>query len=274
MEAKYNAKHAREILEPCGVLEEFVLLDDRGVWPAVDRDILMQAETEGLRWQPADELEWKPGAPDIDDTPMLPLPFTARELTAFMLAGSGALVSSFYGDWNNGPDQGSLNNIDPKSGARRALVEAFAAYRLAQENVGALDLSAQTRRDAAHKAYWREPSNTLLKEFDEAQKEWDVAYQTWLNSMVRELLASDSIQSKTEPQSATPPAPAGTAKVWTPKRKEEARAMLNKLRADGVRDFAKRTAESFDVSTARLNVVLGEGETKAKPKERASYWPT
>lgn len=70
-----------------------------------------------------------------------------------------------------------------------------------------MDLSAQTRRDAAHKAYWKEPSNeALLKEFDEAQKSWDVAYQTWLNSMVRELLAPDNTQSKTDPKADTPPA--------------------------------------------------------------------
>ncbi len=66
-------------------------------------------------------------------------------------------------------------------------------------------------------------------------------------------------------------APAGTATVWTPERKTEARAMLNKHRSDGVRDFARRTAKSFNVSAARLNMVLGEKTPKQSAK-KASVW--
>ena len=75
----------------------------------------------------------------------------------------------------------------------------------------------------------------------------------------------------TKPHADTESAPAGTATVWTPERKAEARAMLNKLRVDGVRDFARRTAASFHVSPARLRVVLRE-KTPKKPAKKAGLW--
>lgn len=153
MEAKYNARHAKEILEPCDVLENLVLLDDSGVWPAVERDMLMQAETEVLRWRPARELQSELGAPEVSDTPMLPMPFTGRELAAFMLHGAGVFVAEFYGDWDSGPDLQSLNHINPDSRARMAVVEAFAAYHLAQGLVGKLDIELQNRADALQREY-------------------------------------------------------------------------------------------------------------------------
>ena len=70
----------------------------------------------------------------------------------------------------------------------------------------------------------------------------------------------------------TEAAPAGTVTVWTPERKANARKMLDKLRSQGVRDFARRTAESFNVSTTRLNTVLGKGKPQKKPKKITSPW--
>ena len=158
MEAKYNLKHAKEILEPCGLLGEnqrgkYLRIKKRGVMPAIKRDLLLQTETEGLRWRPARQLQLLPGAPEVKGTPMLPNPFTARELAAFMLEGAGALVADFYGEWDDGPDPDSLRAIDPDSKARRAVTEAFTAYRLAIEKVGKYDMDALARRDAAHTAY-------------------------------------------------------------------------------------------------------------------------
>ena len=70
----------------------------------------------------------------------------------------------------------------------------------------------------------------------------------------------------------TEAAPAGTVTVWTPERKADARKMLDKLRSQGVRDFARRTAEYFNVSTTRLNTVLGKGKPQKKPKKITSHW--
>jgi len=71
-------------------------------------------------------------APDCKDTPALPFPFDARDLAAFMLDGVGAFVADYYGDWEDGPETESLNDIDPSNNyARRAVREAFDAYRQA-----------------------------------------------------------------------------------------------------------------------------------------------
>ena len=187
------------------------------------------------------------------DAPVLPEQFTANQLAAHMLDGAGTSVTTYYGDWNSGPNTGSLNDLNIL--ARLALTGAYAAYRLAQEKVGALDLSAQTRRNAAHKAYWKEPSNeALLKEFDEAQKSWDVAYQTWLNLMVRELLAPDNTQSKTEPLAETPPAPVVDAwSVKKPQRYGGYTAPLHALLTTAYRNgkpcpTARDVVEAFRVS--------------------------
>lgn len=201
MEAKYNLKHAKEILEPCGLLGEnqrgkYLRIKKRGVMPAIKRDLLLLNETDGLRWRPARQLQLLPGAPEVKGTPMLPNPFTARELAAFMLEGAGALVADFYGEWDDGPDPESLRAIDPDSKARRAVTEAFTAYRLAIEKVGKYDMDALARRDAAHTAYWKSSNDKALsKAFEDAQAEWDAAHQAWLTKMVRCLL---------EPQAAAP----------------------------------------------------------------------
>ena len=257
MEAKYNLKHAKEILEPCGLLGEnqrgkYLRIKKRGVMPAIKRDLLLQTETEGLRWRPARQLQLLPGAPEVKGTPMLPNPFTARELAAFMLEGAGALVADFYGEWDDGPDPESLRAIDPDSKARRAVTEAFTAYRLAIEKVGKYDMDALARRDAAHTAYWKSSNDkALLKAFEDAEAEWDAAYQAWLTKMVRCLL---------EPQAE---APAPVANRGTPKALTEAQeAEIVRLydRSHGV--SVNALAKQFSVSNPTIDKALRRAGVK------------
>ena len=84
---------------------------------------------------------------------MLPNPFTARELAAFMLDGTGSLVAHCYGERDDGPDPDSLRAIDPDSKARRAVTEAFTAYREAEGIVGPYPRALQADADRARKAY-------------------------------------------------------------------------------------------------------------------------
>ena len=257
MEAKYNLKHAKEILEPCGLLGEnqrgkYLRIKKRGVMPAIKRDLLLQTETEGLRWRPARQLQLLPGAPEVKGTPMLPNPFTARELAAFMLEGAGALVADFYGEWDDGPDPESLRAIDPDSKARRAVTEAFTAYRLAIEKVGKYDMDALARRDAAHTAYWKSSNDKALsKAFEDARAEWDAAHQAWLTKMVRCLL---------EPQAA---APAPVANRGTPKALTEAQeAEIVRLydRSHGV--SVNALAKQFSVSNPTIDKALRRAGVK------------
>ena len=129
----FSRTDAEEILKPCGVGKYLEYTDD-GIWPAVQRDLNMVAETELLRWRPARELQERPDAPKVTDTPMLPFPFTANDLAAFMLNGIGALIGEFYGDWSEQaePDPQMLQHIDPDSEGRRALIDAYAAYQAAK----------------------------------------------------------------------------------------------------------------------------------------------
>ncbi len=178
------------------------MIDERGVQPAVmnykDAERLgLVPEYKLLSWKPVMAFQDDQNAPDCKDTPALPFPFDARDLAAFMLDGVGAFVADYYGDWEDGPETESLNDIDPSNNyARRAVTEAFTAYRMAIEKVGKYDMDALARRDAAHTAYWKSSNDKALsKAFEDAQAEWDAAYQAWLTKMVRCLL---------EPQAAAP----------------------------------------------------------------------
>ena len=260
MEAKYNLKHAKEILEPCGLLGEnqrgkYLRIKKRGVMPAIKRDLLLQTETEGLRWRPARQLQLLPGAPEVKGTPMLPNPFTARELAAFMLEGAGALVADFYGEWDDGPDPESLRAIDPDSKARRAVTEAFTAYRLAIEKVGKYDMDALARRDAAHTAYWKSSNDkALLKAFEDAEAEWDAAYQAWLTKMVRCLL---------EPQAA---APAPVAGIATNNATPDPERRLARLRALGGDAIYRRGEWKITGISALVASEKGEGRKRCDEK--------
>ena len=196
----YNRGHADALLAPCGEVAPW-RIDDRGVWPAHSdykdaKRLGLESEHELLSWKPVMVFQDDQNAPDCKDTPALPFPFDARDLAAFMLDGVGAFVAD-YGDWEDGPETERLNDIDPSNNyARRAVREAFDAYRLAIEKVGKYDMDALARRDAAHTAYWKSSNDkALLKAFEDAEAEWDAAYQAWLTKMVRCLL---------EPQAAAP----------------------------------------------------------------------
>ena len=197
----YRKEHAEALLLPCGEGGRWVI-DERGVQPAVmnykDAERLgLVPEYKLLSWKPVMAFQDDQNAPDCKDTPALPFPFDARDLAAFMLDGVGAFVADYYGDWEDGPETECLNDIDPSNNyARRAVREAFDAYRLAIEKVGKYDMDALARRDAAHTAYWKSSNDkALLKAFEDAEAEWDAAYQAWLTKMVRCLL---------EPQAAAP----------------------------------------------------------------------
>lgn len=272
MENQYNKGHAKEILEPCGLLGDCLKIKKSGVWPAFKRGKLMKAETEGLRWRPTRQMQRIPSAPEVKKTPMLPNPFNARELAAFMLAGTGARVADFYGDWSDGPDPDSLDDIDPDSNARRAVIEAFAAYRLAIEKVGQWDADALARRDAAGKAHWGSGNDkALLKAFDDAQAEWDAAHQAWLTAMVVCLLETKPQAATEAPaaQTAATPAPLvakGNTQAWTvskPQRGGAYRTPLYRLIAAAYRDGGPRPTARDVVEAWRIN----------KPAEVAQVLP-
>lgn len=64
----------------------------------------------------------------------------------------------------------------------------------------------------------------------------------------------------------------GTMKVWTPERKEDARAMRDELRGQGNKAFAANTAAFFGVSAKRLRDVLNDKPKKAPGKKAKGVW--
>lgn len=140
----YRQGHAEALLLPCDEGSCWVI-DERGVWPAAGdykeaERLGLVPEYEVLSWKPTMAFKDDQNAPDCKDTPALPFPFDARDLAAFMLAGVGAVVADFYGDWGDGPERESLDDIDPSDNyARRAVREAFDAYREAKRAIGCQD---------------------------------------------------------------------------------------------------------------------------------------
>ncbi len=160
----YGKAQAKEILKYCK-LGEYLTIDDRGVWPGVDRDDMLKGDTELLRWKPARVFRNDPNPPDVANTPSLPFPFSAKKLAAFMLSGTGALVVGFYGVWQDGPDPDSLAEIDIDCNlARTALVGVYAAYREAEKRVDALDANFWKRAAAARRRYNDARSAALERE--------------------------------------------------------------------------------------------------------------
>jgi hypothetical protein len=215
----FKKKHAREILEQCGI-NEYYKIDKLGVWPKAKRD--KTDELNLFRWRPARIFRGEPGASEVAATPMLPFPFTAHQLAAFMLEGVGALVSGFYGDYESGPDLASLNAIDEDSNARTAIEQAYAARREAEKTVGACPLAFEAAAEYARKAHnvanqeateregvfeWTPGTNDeraiearvrraravasiaeLDAEMESTAAAWKREHEAWLNAMVRELL--------------------------------------------------------------------------------------
>ena len=207
METQFNIGHAKEILEASGQIG-YLLFDERGVWPGIARDLLLLADTEELRWRPARQLQHLPDAPEVNATPMLPNPFNARELAAFMLKGVGASVADFYGDWSDGPDVESLSVIGLDSHARRAVIEAFTAYREAEKIVGPAPVALGADATRARKAY-----NEAKRAANEREGVF-AAMPGTIDAGARRKRAADSIAAQEAEMNATEAASQQASEAW------------------------------------------------------------
>src|SRR5690606_12797309 len=83
----------------------------------------------------------------------------------------------------------------------------------------------------------------------------------------------DSIESQDEaPEQGGGPAQPGTTQRWTAELRKEARVMYQRLQAEGVKDYAARTAAHYGVTPQRLREVLSDGTKAAQPKKKRSPW--
>ncbi|MDP2416196.1 MAG: hypothetical protein U1D25_00670 [Hydrogenophaga sp.] len=124
--------------------------------------------TQVLSWTPACEMDGWPNSPDALTYPSLPYPFTAKELAAFLLAGTGSMVAEYYGDFSDGPDEDRLQALGIKAGhAKEALRQAYTEIRRAIAEVGEVDQELQQK------------AHTLRHQFHDANLEANNKENIW-----------------------------------------------------------------------------------------------
>jgi hypothetical protein len=269
----FNRSVAESLLRPT-CTNNYWVIDDRGIWPKAEWKPALgtgnRIDFEFDSWRPAvmvatDSLPQAPG-----DLPALPFPFDAQDLAAFMLYGFGALVADHYGDWENGLNPERINDLYPLDFSRRAIRDAFAAYREAQKSVGPYPLELDAKAERARKA-WNDAYSETNKEtkavrgleMEATAAEAKTAQGKWLEAMVRVLL------KPAQEQTAATPAPvaadsasdkSGSRKLWTPEK-------LAELAAYRERHTMAETATKFSISEQRIRKLL----PSATPK--ASFFP-
>jgi len=241
---------------------EGVRIDDSGVWPATDyeaaRRLGLLPEYKALSWKPVFAYSGDVPAPDTKNTPALPFPFDARDLAAFMLAGVGSFFVEFYGEWKDGPDEDALAEIDPgDSYARKAVNEAYSAYRDALARVGASDACL----DEATRKLCRSSPKVRGVDWVQAQEKQEEAHEAWLRAMVSELLRPAAHQAPQQDarvcnrQAPTPFSAVGASsstssvKFWTPEKLTEAKDRREKY-------GTKETAKYYGVTVQRIRRLL------------------
>lgn len=239
-------------------------------------------EEEIFDWSPAYDMDW-PDAPNPATAPMLPLPFTANELAAFMLDGAGASVLHAITDSGCTSDEEAIHKYwgtHPRNRhTREALKEALLLLAEANERVGPLDTKYQEQADALAEQYESalDALQTFQKHVSEQTSEEHISEQTsqeqvseqiqalkaemsaakevakskrhaWRKAMVHYLL-SPSVKNKYVP-----------VKRWTESEKQKLREARDKYGAE-------KAATMYGITTGRLRQLLPSSQdtTKGSP---------
>lgn len=121
-------------------------LDIREDGVYVNKDYLaIDLNEQAFTWTPACDMDWA-GAPDPLNAPALPIPFTSRNLAAFMLDAAGRGLQIRFGRIKDGLDEGQLERFSIR--ATKVCQVLRDAYKLAQDAqcvVGADNLDEQQR---------------------------------------------------------------------------------------------------------------------------------
>lgn len=291
----YGREHAMALLEPSGYTDDWTI-DDRGIWPHARHKMLhtwgMDTDYQMASWKPASVFADAPDAPDLSKTPALPFPFDGRDLAAFMLTGYGCLVADFYGEWASGPGAHKLSRIDPDNNfAKRALTEAFDAYRNAVGRVGELDLELYRQRGESCEAYSEARDEAIERhdthavahpkptDGDDRRREMDAEYTRRMALVNAELEAQEAemnhLQAEwdkayqtwltamvvclLEPKPKAATVKPGTNKKWTPE-------FTNEVRAYRANHTEAQTAEKYGVAGSLIRRKLAESKNASKPK--------
>ena len=248
-EKPFNRSDAESLLQPIGT-GNYWKIKKRGVWP---KKPVKKHKEEKHTHEPGELIDlefdsWRPvmvfSASTLpqrpEDRPALPFPFDAKDLAAFMLYGFGPLVADHYGDWEDGPDQLRLNELSSLNFAKRAVKEAFEAYREAQKIVGPYPLELDAKAERARKA-WNDADSETDKEtkaaldlkMEATAAEAKDAQEKWLEDMVRVLLKPAPTQEAETPAPVVMAGEPAKRKNRKPSWAVEAMPYMKKLYASG-----------------------------------------
>lgn len=216
-------------------------------------------EEEIFDWSPAYDMDW-PDAPNPATAPMLPLPFTANELAAFMLDGTGASVLHAITDSGCTSDEEAIHKYwgpHPRNRhTREALKAALLLLAEANERVGPLDTKYQEQADALAEQYESaldalptfqkhvsEQIQALKAEMFAAKEVAQSTRRAWRKSMVHYLL-SPSVKKKHVIE-----------KRWTESEKQ-------KLREARENHGTKKAAEMFNINQSRIRQLLPSSQNQ------------
>lgn len=121
------------------------VIQDDGIYVA-DHFRIYSPPEQAFDWTPAYEMDW-PGAPNPITAPALPIPFTAGELSAFMLDGIGYALQECLDRRIGYPlDDVALEHFGKRKRlVREALRSAYDLAERAQSVVGEYDYAKQRR---------------------------------------------------------------------------------------------------------------------------------
>lgn len=122
-------------------------INAQGVWIEPD-------SSDGApRWHPKSETRLHGGGNPYDE-PLLPFPFTAKQLAAFMVDGYGEMFLRLeFGEWEDGPDIGAdYPTLRLPASAREVMDEAYAAFRVAAKGAEHLLPQDVRRLESVHVA--------------------------------------------------------------------------------------------------------------------------
>ena len=158
----YGRDVAGILCQQTGWPEALDIRDD-GVY--VKEDYLAHDPGEqAFTWTPACDMDWH-GAPDPLTAPALPIPFTSRNLAAFMLDAAGYGIQSKFGRIEHGLDEGELECLSMRATkVRKALREAYKLAQAAQCVVGADNIEEQQRAADLLSAYGNARDEALERE--------------------------------------------------------------------------------------------------------------
>lgn len=224
-------------------------------------------QEEIFDWSPAYDMDW-PEAPNPATAPMLPLPFTAKELAAFMLDGAGVGILHAITDSGCASDEEAIHrhwgNHPRHRHTRDAIRDALQMLAEANQHVAPLDIQYQEKADELsekyestlnqleakitskkNKEHLSQSLQTLRAEMSAAQETAKSRRHTWRKAMVHYLLAPSIKKKYTQ------------VTRWTESEKQ-------KLLDAKMKYGATKAAEMFGINTSRVRRILSEGTTKKK----------